>query len=329
MRRCFAVYWILFILLVLAWLSWRAFTLWVLTPEVLHPHCPPWCHGLDHIPLFLSACPVWALPLGAEALGIRTRHWLPKYKRFMENMHQLELIAKASQQWWTVCKWTALGESIYRVPWGSSTDVHSGSTWACFFELWLDDALREVSPALGNGLPFLFIWQKKKKRLSISNISNVECFLFLRRNMIWGRKVGWVVTPPINFYVVLMLLCTTPHSSEVQVTDVACSPSLSETREQTSLSMPSPAKRGHSRFISCPPKKISANVSISCLAAYQRQGLRWIMVQRSATSFSKARAVMQDSTSLEESRSRRSFSGQPITDLSGGIEAQLLPEVMS
>lgn len=41
----------------------------------------------------------------------------------------------------------------------------------------------EISPTLGNGLPFVCS-SDKIKRLSISNTSNVEGFLFLRRKRI-------------------------------------------------------------------------------------------------------------------------------------------------
>lgn len=67
------------------------------------------------------------------------------------------------------------------------------STGTVFFELCLDEALREISPTLGNGLPFVRS-SDKIKRLSISNTSNVEGFLFLRKNRIWRKKVGRVAT---------------------------------------------------------------------------------------------------------------------------------------
>lgn len=108
-------------------------------------------------------------------------------------------------------------------------------------------------------------------------------------------------------YVMLTLLCVIPHSSEVQVTYVACSLSLSETWEQTSLSMPSSAKKGHSRFISCPSKKIKCKHQYQLSGCLPTSSLAMNYGAEICMSFSKARAVMQDSTSLEELRSRKAF----------------------
>lgn len=173
---------------------------------VLHTHPPPWCHGLDHIPLFLSAHPMWTLPLGAEVLGmyvqgtnyqsIRDAVGVAVHGGRTWAVASCESLSAVMDSAWVDCMgwkhlWSSLG-LLCRCPlW-----EHLAGQ-ARFFELWLDEALREISPALGNGLPF--VSSDKIKRLSISNTSNVEGFLFLRRNMIWGRKVGWVVTLLIDF----------------------------------------------------------------------------------------------------------------------------------